>query len=125
MTLKQRYDIRKALIKNYTEKAATCWRMAAKLSLKDISAEFVVGINPRPCVCFLKAKPYQISDVCDAIDVIMPMTICCEHFGKDVCPESKCPYRAKYQEYKNQEKLLIRAKEEKRIAFKRIFQHIK
>ena len=120
MTIIQRYKIRKSLIKKYKEKVATCRYMASKLSLKDISTKFDASTTD-PCVCF----DVKMSQQENGANEVMPVVKYCEHFGKDVCPAYKCPYRANYQEYKNREKLLNLEIKEKHMAFKRIFQRIR
>ena len=119
MSIQKKINIRKSLIKDYKKQVAKCRDIASKLSLKNISAEFKENdIEPVACV---KIKVYERDDGA----VVMPVVRNCEHFGKRPCPIIECPYHNKYERYQYQEYLLNKAKIDKKIAFKRMFQRIK
>ena len=128
MTIKEKFNIRKARINEYFEHVSFCREIERVVVEKERAITALVDadkVNEK----FACRKSYittaPATNMSEIGDNVYPQIQYCHRFNANPCPIFNCPYHAKREQYRNELLLLEQAVINKRLAFKRIFERIK
>ena len=128
MTIKEKFNLRIAKIKDYANCVSYCHDVKRSLKQLEHGITRIVDAEKADEV-FACIKHYNTTlpavDISQIGDDVYFHTSYCYRFNQKPCPIFNCPYYKNKKQYDNQQLLLQQAMLDKQLAFKRIFERIK
>lgn len=128
MTIKEKLNIKAALIKDYTKQIHICRDLKRAIDEKRKELMVVVGSKQEEdkniCIKMYCSDLSDLSDY-DRDHRFYTYEKECVWLKKTPCPLYGCPYHAKNRQYKEMQIALMDAQKNKKVLFNKIFQRIR